>query len=276
MDDPRSVDPLAGSGGTAGYQPPPPFAPPVYRVAPLNETQVYGRSSYPPGADAPGGDAAGRWSPVTEVARQWPRIPGLPERTGTRRRRVSIAVAGAVVAALAVIAAVLVTAPAGHRPRTLTLPEAVDEYARLSTLNGAQLSPLFDDGGRLAAIPVEDLTAATVAVYGDRSDTANTLIFIGFSASDSPTVGRELRHEAAADVTASLLAGVGSTSRPVRVDAGPLGGAMRCGSLDLRGVSASAGVWADRDTLGIVLIVGFSPTEHTSVVTRDFRGRAEH
>jgi hypothetical protein len=273
VDEPRSVDP-------PGYEAPPPFAPPQYRVPPLNETQVFGRSSYPPSALAPAAGDAADWVPMTTGPTQWPAFGEELEaprvRPNYRRRGISIVTVVAVCAALAVIAAVLLAAPARHRPRTLSLPTTVDEYARLSTISGAQLGSLFDGGGGFAAIPVQDLAAAKVAVYGDRNSTAATMIFIGFTASDSPTIGRRLRHRAAGDVTSDLLDGAGTTSRPIRVDAGPLGGAMTCGSVDLHGQPASAGVWADRDTLGIVLIVGFSPTEHTSLVTRDFRSRAEH
>ena len=61
------------------------------------------------------------------------------------------------------VVAVLVTGSAGtHKSRSLTLPETVDEYSRLSTISGTQLRGLFSSGGgaTFGVIPPEDLAAA--------------------------------------------------------------------------------------------------------------------
>ncbi len=79
-------------------------------------------------------------------------------------------------------------------------------------------------------------------------------------------------------MTSDVLAGAGAPAA-TEVDAGPLGGSLRCGKAHVDGLFASVGVWADSDTLGLVLL--FDPslgpsTEETGAVTRAFRAQAEH
>lgn len=264
----------------SGYEPPPAFAPPVFRVAPLNETQVLGGTSYPhlPYAQPLAYPAPYGPSPYPPVA--WhPSITWQPTQHDSRARRhrlISIGTVAALVVALGAIAAVLVSGAGGrHMSRSLSLPESVDEYSRISTISGAQLRGLFT--GTFATMPIADLEAAKVAVYDANDKGQPSLVFIGFSAQDSPSVGAQLHTEPADDVAADVLNSGGASSPPVKVDAGPLGGALKCAHVDVGGEDAIAGVWADHDTLGIVLIVDSTgTTSHTSAVTRDFRAKAEH
>jgi hypothetical protein len=266
----------------SGYVPPPAFAPPSQRVPPLNETEVLGRTSYPytPPAYAYG-------PPQPPVG--WNHVPGRqPPHLDVRarhRRNLSMLTSVAVIAALIAIGAVLLSGSGTTHPHSLSLPSSVDGYTKVRTLSGPQVNGMFSaGGGTFGVIPPADLAAARVGVYAEFSTDDPTMLFIGFTGQDSPSIGAQLRTGPASLVAEQILNGAGATTGPQQVDAGPLGGAMRCAIVDLDGEDASVGVWADDDTLGIVLIVGSTitthtaapTTAHTSLVTRDFRAAAEH
>lgn len=276
------AQPPAGYGSEAQppaiYRPPPAFAPPAFRVAPLNEAQVLGGTTYPdrqtypdplPDGDEFPSHARPSWHPSRLVRR---------DRGERRRRRVSIAVVAAVVVALSSIVAALITdgSQGSHPTRGLLVPDSVDEYTRISTLTSAQLHGLFaTTGGTFGAIPAADLEAAQVGVY--QANDLSSMVFIGFTAADSPSIGAQLRTEPADKVADGVLDSAAPSSPSIAADAGPLGGALRCARLVLAGQEAIAGVWADRDTLGIVVVVDTgATTTHTSAVTRDLRAEAEH
>jgi hypothetical protein len=277
----------------SGYVPPPPFAPPPLRVAPLNETAVLGRTSYPHGPFPTGSYGYGAYPPPygayppPPVA--WPPPskwqPRHLDGTAHRRRRTTVLTGMAVITALVAICAVLLSnQSAGSHPRSLTLPTSVDNYTMVRALNGAQVRSMFTaGGGTFGSMQPRDLDNARVGVYTALDDSDPTLLFIGFSGQDSPTVGERLRSDPPTTVTDEVLSGTGATAGPTTVDAGPLGGAMRCADIDLDGQNASVAVWADHDTLGIVLVINSasvmgarSTTAQTSAMTRDFRAKAEH
>ncbi len=260
------------------YVPPPAFAPPQLRVAPLNETAVLGATSYPNGPytqplsyPAPAAQPGVAWQP--------------PRRDASARRRgLTVVVSACVIVALATIGIALATGAASHQPHTLHLPQAFDNYTRVTTLQGSQVQSMFTAGAAtFAGIGSDDLTDALVAVYADISDTAPSVLFIGFTAKASPTIGAGLRAGPSGSIANQVLTGAGASTGPQAVDAGPLGGALRCATVDLGGDAASVGVWADTDTLGIVLIdnsalsaQGSAPsTQRTGMLTRDLRAAAE-
>jgi hypothetical protein len=252
----------AGSRDEDGYVAPLPFAPPAFRVAPLNETEVLGASTYPP--------AEAAWRPARAVQ------PGLSVRT---RRRVTVGIALAVVASLIAIGTTLSSGTGSRQGRSLSLPVTVDTYSQVNHLDGAQVSSLFASvGGIFAGIVSDDLRHAVVGIYADVGDSAPNLLFVGFSAADSPALGARMRSRSPDSLAVAVLGGTPA----LRVDPGPLGGAMRCGDINLDGELATVGVWTDQDTLGIVLIVDSPPATmpatpaETASVTRDFRAAAEH
>jgi hypothetical protein len=261
-----------GSADPRGYVPPPPFAPPAWRVAPVNELQVFGRTSYPPALQptlAPTAEPVPSpvWSPATTTRHQRPH--GL-----------SVAVVVLVAAALLVIGTVLVTTDGSSNDRhSLSLPDSAGAYTRVSTISGSQLQNVFTGSGAFGNLAAQDMDHAKVGLYVRGQERTPTLLFVGFSASESPVIGRELRTEAAEDVADDVLLGAGSTSPPLPVDAGPLGGAIECTQVDLDGEPATVGVWADSDTLGIVLLVDPAAplsTAQAGEVTRAMRANAEH
>ncbi|HEY2299206.1 MAG TPA: hypothetical protein VGH43_15845 [Jatrophihabitans sp.] len=257
------------------YEPPAPFAPPAQRTPPLNEVLATGRSTYPVPPMAP----PVQYPPppmVWQPGSGWAPYPAGPQPTARRR---TIAVVSAVAVALLAIVTTLVISAAGPSRHTLSLPETAGDYVKLSTVSGSHITTIFGSNGTFGSIPTTDLTRARVGVYARGSQSAPSALFVGFSGSESPTIGQQLRSESSGQVTAEVLAGAGAALTPLTVDAGPLGGSLRCSSVQVNGLSATVGVWADGDTLGVVLL--FDPVvrpslEQTGDVTRDFRAQAEH
>jgi hypothetical protein len=263
------------------YEPVPPFAPPAQRTAPLNELEVLGRSSYGP-AEQP----SVPWQPSPYPPVAWHPAHRYPaggdwqhsSRLRSSRRRTVAIVAATVVALIGIVGALLIGNVA-HTTRSLSLPRTAGDYTRLTTISGTHLRSMFGAGSAFSAIPPDDLDAAKVAVYGRGPQQTPSLLFVGFVAADSPNIGRQLRSEDSAQVTSDVLLGAGASLAPLPVDAGPLGGSLECSSVDVDGLSASVGVWADSDTLGMILLFDPSLTpsrEQTGDVTRSFRASAEH
>lgn len=284
---------MDGDGGQPGYRPPPPFAPPALRPAPLNEWQVLGGTTYgpafapayppsypPPYPPQPGAPAPAGWLPPVAPPVPSPQ-PAAGHRTGStvRRRRTVAVVSTVTVALVAVVAALLVGANGSHPAHTLSLPQSAGGYVKLTTISGSRLTTILGSGGTFGSIPDDDIAHAKVGLYGHSAQSAPTLLFIGFAASSSPTIGSELHREPANQVTADVLDGAGAGSAALTEDAGPLGGSLRCSAVRVDGLDASVGVWADADTLGLVILFDpmASPTAaQTGGVTRAFRAGAEH
>jgi hypothetical protein len=258
------------------YEPPPPFAPPGLRGAPLNEMYVLGRSTYPVAPMVPVALPPAAWHPGTGWVPA--RAPHRRTVEASMRRRTIAIVATVAVALLAVVAALAVSNP-GPSQHTLTLPESAGAYVKLSTVTGSRISTIFGNNGTFSSIGTKDLAHAKVGIYGRGSLGTPTLLFVGFSASDSPTIGRQLHTEDASRVTAQVIDGAGASTAPLSVAAGPLGGSLQCSAVHVNGLDAQVGVWADADTLGVVLLFdpALSPSpEQTGGVTRTFRSVAEH
>ncbi|HEY8302093.1 MAG TPA: hypothetical protein VIG48_09350 [Jatrophihabitans sp.] len=258
------------------YEAPAPFAPPSLRSAPLNEQAVYGRSTYPhspmvPVPVAPPPPAPGQWQPGVG----W--VPA-GHRTRSAARRRTIAMVAAVSLALVAVIGALAIGRAGPTGHSLSLPESAGSYVRISALSSDHIRSIFGSTGAFGAIPAADLGKARIGIYGRGGQSAPSALFIGFSAADSPNIGRQLHVEAADQVTSDVLTSAGAATG-VAVDAGPLGGSLRCGRAHVDGLFAEVGVWADGDTLGLVLLFdpALSPsTAQTGAVTRAFRAEAEH
>jgi hypothetical protein len=271
-----------------GYAPPAPFAPPSLRGAPLNELYVLGRTTYPASPMQPVAypPAAAdhyppHYPPPPRPDSGW--TPGqgwVPQRIDDRAaRRRTVAVVVAVVLALVAVVGVLSVSAAGPSQRSLSLPDTAGPYLRLSTISSSQISSIIGSHGTFGSIPDSDLAKAKIAIYARGAQSVPRALFVGFDAADSPAIGGQLRSESAAQVTDSVLAGAGAAGTSVAVDAGPLGGSLKCSSVRVAGLNATVGVWADSDTLGVVVL--FDPTmgpslPQTGAVTRTFRAQAEH
>jgi hypothetical protein len=257
------------------YEPPAPFAPPELRTAPLNEWYVLGRTSYPtspmvPVPVPPPDRPAGQWLPGDG----W--VPAA-HNTGSARRR-TVAMVTALALALLVVIGALAFGNAGPDRRSLRLPESAGAYQRISVVSGDHIRSIFGSAGAFGTLPSAELDKAKIGIYSRGAQSSPSALFVGFSAGDSPTVAQQLRSQAADEVTRDVLTGAGAPAT-VQVAAGPLGGSLRCGTAHIDGLFASVGVWADADTLGMVLL--FDPTlgqsaSETGFVTRTFRAQAEH
>lgn len=268
----------AGGGSEpSDYRPPAPFAPPAYRTPPMNEREVLGRSSYP-GPPPFLQPATQAWLMPSPPPPPPPMSDAAKHASRTRHRTTAVVVTLAV-ALVAVVAALLVGSTSTHRARSLSLPDTAGGYVKLSTISGSRITTILGSSGTFGTIPNDDVAHAKVGIYGRGPQSAPSLLFIGFNASDSPTLGRQLRSEDPRHVTEDVLDGAGAASTALTVDAGPLGGSLRCGAVRMDGVDAAVGVWADPDTLGMVLVIDpVAPpsVSRTGEVTREFRGKAEH
>jgi hypothetical protein len=246
------------------------------RTAPLNEVLVLGGTTYPMSPMQPVAP-----TPMMQPLPMLQQVmqPVMQPRVDRATRRRTIGVVAVVVLALAVVIAALTVGAAGPSRRSLSLPETAGEYVLVSTVSGAHIDSIFGTNGTFGSIPHADLVNAKIAIYARGTQAPPTALFVGFDAADSPTIGRQLHNEDAGQVTNQVLAGAGAVINSVTVDSGPLGGSLRCSAVHFGGVDATVGVWADADTLGVVLL--FDPTlgpslSETGAVTRTFRAQAEH
>ena len=95
----------------------------------------------------------------------------------------------------------------------------------------------------------------------------------------APSTGLTMVSRIGVRVADTVLAGAGVEANSVAFSAGPLGGALKCSAVRVAGLDATVGVWADSDTLGMLLL--FDPTlgpalPQAGAVTRTFREQAEH
>lgn len=273
-----AADPTGAAPDAGGYLPPPPFAPPAYRVAALNEAWVYPRSSYPPAAGHAAAGHAAAGHPAPEHLAVPPLWAAADHRAAPTARRVSAAIAALVATALVAIGAVLLVAPSPHHVHSLVLPATVDGYVRTSTLDGSRLRGLFT--GTPAGTPVDAIASARAAVYSQGGRGGVGMLFIGLDAAHSSTVAADLSGADDAGLADGVLAGLGAAAGAVTVAPGPQGGAVRCGAGQLSGLAAGVGVWADSDTMGIVVVIdtatGAPGLADTVSLTQDVRAAAEH
>lgn len=258
----------------AGYEPPPAFAPPLLRAAPLNERQVLGRTTYPNGPYGP-------WSPADALP--------VPVASGHGRPRPRRGLTVTISACLLVIllgagVALGLTSGSDHSSRSISLPNTVSSYNRSLDYDQEQLIALLGNGILGSAVTPEDIRNAKAGVYRNTSPGLPTgsvvpaVVFLGFNADQSPGIGRRLHNLSPADVTSQVLLGAGGGAFQITWAPGPLGGSIRCGDVNIYGDTATVGVWADYDTLGIIFTIpsaGTAPLDYIGRLTRRMRAAAE-
>jgi hypothetical protein len=260
-----------------GYEPPPAFAPPLLRTAPLNESQILGGTTYPNGPYA-------AWSPPPpSLSAHQPPPPRRPSSPRPRWRTSVLVTAAVVVALLGVGVALGLTGGSDHASRSISLPETVSSYDR-SIDYSPQLVGLLGSSALGGAVSPEDIRNAKAGVYRNTSPGLPTgsvvpaVVFFGFNADDSPGIGRRLHNRPPEVVTNEVLLAIGGGAFQITWAAGPLGGSIRCGDVQIYGETASVGIWADYDTLGIVLTIpsaGTAPLDYMGRLTRRMRAAAE-
>jgi hypothetical protein len=193
-----------------------------------------------------------------------------PAATPSRRPavlKIAMAVLGAVALTLIITIGPTILRIIGQKDAKLDLPEQVAELKRDD-------SPLAKEhAGDLVAIlraQISDLDSSVGAVYeGPTRDAGQSvMIFGGTTMLWNP--GREL------DTVLSFI----SESSDDRlkdladVDAGPLGGVMKCGSTQMDDAPMAICGWADHGSIAIALFPGRSTSDAASLL-RSLRSAAE-
>lgn len=257
-----------------GYEPPPAFAPPLLRTAPLNESQILGRTTYPHGPYA-------AWSPPPPSMT----VTVPPPSTQPRQRHAmtTVIAASLVLALVGVGVALGLTAGSDHASRSISLPATVSSYDRSADYS-SQLVAMLINGALSKAVSPEDIRNAKAGVYRNTSPGLPTgsvvpaVVFFGFNADESPGIGRRLHNRPPEETTNRVLLDLGGGAFQITWGPGPLGGSIRCGDVDIYGATASVGIWADSDTLGIVMTIpaaGTAPLDYMGRLTRRMRAAAE-
>ncbi|MCP2327363.1 hypothetical protein HDA40_005870 [Hamadaea flava] len=188
---------------------------------------------------------------------------------GWSRRRRWVAMTGSVVGC-GVLAAGITLGPTGYRmlaqkDATLTTP-ATAAGLTLDTTDAAKsaaddLRTVLDAGFSL------DETVA--GVYGDPAQAARSVLFVGGTA----FLGRP---EKELDELFALLDDQAGGVRDVRaVDAGPLGGVMRCGAAEGSDATMTICGWADYGSIALAMFPQRNADESAQLL-RDLRTAVQH
>jgi len=247
--------------GFVEYEPPPAFAAPEQRSAPVDPATLAPPSVSPaswprgrPAGDAPTGAA-----------------PQTPWRL--------IAAAAVLVAAVTVWGLVaLMQASDGNRgtaQRRISLPSAVADLQLVRSVSGSTVRALLEQ--QLGSLgPIDDaMDTAQVGIYRVGSDGPTTVVFLGFNATDSTQIDALLGSTDANGVVEQIMSGAGARGA-ARAEPGPLGGALQCAQASKNGQPYTPCVWADRSTLGLVLQIGLVDTARAADTAVQFRAAAEH
>ncbi|MGH8962125.1 MAG: hypothetical protein ACRDWT_13220 [Jatrophihabitantaceae bacterium] len=239
------------------YQPPPAFGPPESRIGPLRPDEAIALlgQQQAPGYAAPEPRA----------------LPPVP-----RARLVAAGVLAIALVAAGIIALVGVLGSNTDRSRrTISLPDMAGNYQLIRSIDGQSIEAML--GSQLGSLgPIQGaLDSAKVGVYGLGPNAGPTIVFLGFSAADSASI-RQLLASAGSDaVVTEVMSGAGA-SVPRAIGPGQLGGALQCSQAIKNGTSFTPCVWADNDTLAMVLQIGIVDVDDAGAVTLQFRSAAEH
>jgi len=242
--------------GGVDYEPPPAFAAPEQRTAPVDPATL----------------APASWSPG------WP-VAGAPTATAPPTPWRLIAAAALLVAVVTVWGLVtLMQASGGNRvtpDKRISLPGSVAGLQLVRSVSGPTVRALLEQ--QLGSLgPIEDaMDTAQVGIYRVGSDGPTTVVFLGFNAADSTQIDALLGSHDANSVVDQVLSGAGARGA-THAEPGPLGGALRCSQASKNGQPYTPCVWADRSTLGLVLQIGLIDTARAADTTVQFRTAAEH
>lgn len=161
-------------------------------------------------------------------------------------------------------------------PHSIVTPASVGPYKRLNgSLANRLASTMRKSMGASGDSQYADVyRTAKIAIYSKDGDTERPLIFVGLQGSDSPQIAEELKSNSPSqEVDATFLGmGIGDAED---YPAGPLGGALRCGTGAVGAGNAAACAWADSSTVGMVIQTGGNDVKALSKTTLDLRNSAE-
>jgi hypothetical protein len=283
------TDRMEGRGGMSyddyggpvdpGYTPPPPTQPPPTQpqpVAPPLGPPSYSPSGYLQGVPQPSYPPP--YPPAAPDLRYaLPPLQFAPPRS-RRRQVIGYYVAAAAVVVVIAIQVVVArhhkhSAGNGATGHTLTLPNTSGGYTRMTGKVADRMTKAAVDRMRSASPANGDAYAkARVGVYAHPPGTDAALIFVGLAGTDDPVLALELSTSPASDELDAAFRGAGVTET-VDVDAGPLGGVMRCSKRVTDGQSMCA--WADRSSVGVLLVGDGAGRTNPEPVVQQFRGDTE-
>jgi hypothetical protein len=262
----------------AGYQPPPPFAPPGragYQPpftppgpAGSPPSPASGATSPAPGAPWPAPDAT--WPapyPNPWVAEQAPGVwPPTPPPSHRRRNVLIIALVVVLVAAAGGYFALHNSDSSTDR---LAIPAAFDGYTRLTNSNAGQVESSMRSMVRSVSGANKAFDAATIGIYGHDAGDTPQLITLALPAAAWPGASGN----AAEQLTQGLREfGAGTQNYPP----GRHGGTSICGGLNIGTVREVLCAWADRSTAGVVVSVLTPMTPaRLSRIEREFRDQVD-
>ena len=162
----------------------------------------------------------------------------------------------------------------GSPGHTITLPAASSGYMRTTGNVADRLTRQVIDGMSAAAPSYRDSYAkAKVGIYSHPPGTGAALVFVGMTAADDPTLAIELNTRTASTEADSAFIGAGVTDT-VDVDAGPLGGVLRCSKRPAAD-GQTVCVWVDRSSIGLLLIRAGPGHGEPGPTAQQFRRDAE-
>jgi hypothetical protein len=160
-------------------------------------------------------------------------------------------------------------------PHSIVVPQSVGDYRRLNGSVADRLaSTMRKSMGDSADGYAEVYAKAKIAIYTKNGNTQRPLIFVGLVGSDSPQLAEELKAQTPSEEVDSTFLGMGISDAD-DYPAGPLGGALRCGTGPVGGGTAAACAWADSSTVGMLIETGESGVPALAKTTLDLRNAAE-
>lgn len=189
--------------------------------------------------------------------------PAAEEAPARKPRRIWIVTAVVGAAAVAILATLgpLTWRILSQKGATLTMPATVGTLARDDSPTAKETA-----NDLVTALRAEiELDATASAIYTDPAGGADksVMLFGGTALLWSPE--KEL------DAVLKLLEDTGDTIKGLStVDAGPLGGVMKCGNSGADGSAMAVCGWADHGSIALALFPGRTPDD-AAVLMRDLR-----
>ena len=160
----------------------------------------------------------------------------------------------------------------GHR---LRLPDASGSYTRMTGPDADRLLEQARDQ-LLSSDPTlrDSFANAKIGIYSRPGVSGPALVFVGFAGAENWITQQQLNAEPSSLVLDEVFEGAGVTDS-TDVDAGPLRGAMRCTDEVPGQPVMDLCAWADRSSLGLVMIGKAAAREPAASIALRFRGDAE-
>jgi len=161
---------------------------------------------------------------------------------------------------------------------TITIPASAAGYTHITGNIARRLvaetrKRAAKAAGKVSGAWGEAYAKAKIGFY-TRGSALRPLVFIGFSATDTPQVASVLRSQPPSEALDSFFLGAG-VANTRDFPAGPLGGVLRCGKTTRASVPVTMCAWTDSSVLAVVAEAGISKSGLARVALA-FRGAAEH